>query len=212
MRQPRAPNVDEQLVPVVLASQSPRRRDLLTLVGITHEIRPANIDESYFAGEAPRAHAERLARGKAAAISAPDAVTIGSDTIVVIDGEVLGKPRDEIDAARMLGRLSGRSHTVITAVAASWRERMLSDVEEVTVTFRSLSTDDIAAYIATREPMDKAGAYGIQGFGATIVERVDGDYFAVMGLPLNRLARLLESLGLLYPFGPLRARQRDATA
>jgi len=205
------PNGDEGLVPVVLASQSPRRRDLLTLVGIAHEVRPANIDESYLAGEAPRAHAERLARGKAAAISAPDAVTIGSDTIVVIDGEVLGKPRDETDAARMLSRLSGRSHTVVTAVAASWAGRMLSDVEEVAVTFRSLSADDIAAYIATREPMDKAGAYGIQGFGATIVERVDGDYFAVMGLPLNRLARLLESLGLVYAFGPLRARQRDGT-
>jgi septum formation protein len=205
------PNGDEGLVPVVLASQSPRRRDLLTLVGIAHEVRPANIDESYLAGEAPRAHAERLARGKAAAISAPDAVTIGSDTIVVIDGEVLGKPRDETDAARMLSRLSGRSHTVVTAVAASWAGRMLSDVEEVAVTFRSLSPDDIAAYIATREPMDKAGAYGIQGFGATIVERVDGDYFAVMGLPLNRLARLLESLGLVYAFGPLRARQRDGT-
>jgi len=205
------PNGDEGLVPVVLASQSPRRRDLLTLVGIAHEVRPANIDESYLAGEAPRAHAERLARGKAAAISAPDAVTIGSDTIVVIDGEVLGKPRDETDAARMLSRLSGRSHTVVTAVAASWAGRMLSDVEEVAVTFRSLSAADIAAYIATREPMDKAGAYGIQGFGATIVERVDGDYFAVMGLPLNRLARLLESLGLVYAFGPLRARQRDGT-
>jgi len=205
------PNGDEGLVPVVLASQSPRRRDLLTLVGIAHEVRPANIDESYLAGEAPRAHAERLARGKAAAISAPDAVTIGSDTIVVIDGEVLGKPRDETEAASMLSRLSGRSHTVVTAVAASWAGRMLSDVEEVAVTFRSLSAADIAAYIATREPMDKAGAYGIQGFGATIVERVDGDYFAVMGLPLNRLARLLESLGLVYAFGPLRARQRDGT-
>ena len=211
MRRRDVPNGDEGLVPVVLASQSPRRRDLLTLVGIAHEVRPANIDESYLAGEAPRAHAERLARGKAAAISAPDAVTIGSDTIVVIDGEVLGKPRDETDAARMLSRLSGRSHTVVTAVAASWAGRMLSDVEEVAVTFRSLSAADIAAYIATREPMDKAGAYGIQGFGATIVERVDGDYFAVMGLPLNRLARLLESLGLVYAFGPLRARQRDGT-
>ena len=208
MQRPRRPNGNGELVPVVLASQSPRRRDLLTLVGIAHEVRPANIDESYFAGEAPRAHAERLARGKAEAIAAPDAVTIGSDTIVVIDDQVLGKPRDENEAARMLERLSGRSHTVITAVAASWGGRMLSDVEEVTVTFRSLSADDIAAYIATREPMDKAGAYGIQGYGATIVERVDGDYFAVMGLPLNRLARLLESLGLLYEFGPLRTRHR----
>ncbi|HZI42414.1 MAG TPA: Maf family protein [Gemmatimonadaceae bacterium] len=208
----RSPNRNGELVPVVLASQSPRRRDLLTLVGISHEVRPANIDERYLAGEVPRAHAERLARGKAAAIAVPYAVTIGSDTIVVVDGDVLGKPRDPDDAARMLRRLSGRSHVVITAVAASWRGRMLSDVEEVNVTFRALSEEDIAAYIATREPMDKAGAYGIQGYGATIVERVDGDYFAVMGLPLNRLARLLESLGLVYEFGPLRMRHRDATA
>jgi septum formation protein len=212
VQRPPTPNGNGDLVPVVLASQSPRRRDLLTLVGIAHEVRPANIDESYFAGEAPRAHAERLARGKAAAISAPNAVTIGSDTIVVIDDHVLGKPWDENEAARMLERLSGRSHTVITAVAASWGGRMLSDVEEVTVTFRPLSAADIAAYIATREPMDKAGAYGIQGYGATIVERVDGDYFAVMGLPLNRLARLFESLGLVYEFGPLRTRHREGTA
>ncbi|HEY7236654.1 MAG TPA: Maf family protein [Gemmatimonadaceae bacterium] len=208
---PRADSPND-FVPVVLASQSPRRRDLLTLVGIPHEVRPANIDERYIAGEVPRAHAERLARGKAAAISTPDAVTIGSDTIVVVDGDVLGKPLDEGDAARMLRRLSGRSHVVITAVAASWKNRLVSDVEEVTVTFRDLSDADIAAYVATGEPMDKAGAYGIQGYGATIVERVDGDYFAVMGLPLNRLARLLESLGIAYEFGPLRVRPRDATA
>ena len=206
------PNDGHQLVPVVLASQSPRRRELLTLVGIPHEVRPANIDERYLAGELPREHAERLARGKAAVILAPGAVTIGSDTIVVVDGDVLGKPRDDAEAAAMLRRLSGRSHVVITAVAASWNGRMLSDVEEVGVTFRALSDEDIAAYIATREPMDKAGAYGIQGYGATIVERVDGDYFAVMGLPLNRLARLLESLGLTYQFGPLRIGQREATA
>jgi len=205
---------------VILASQSPRRRELLTLIGIAHEVRPADVDESYLPGEAPREHAERLARAKAAAIDTTatgDAVTIGSDTIVVVDGHVLGKPRDEADAARMLRQLSGRSHVVITAVAARWRGRLLSAVEEVGVTFRALSDEDIRAYIATGEPMDKAGAYGIQGFGATIVERVDGDYFAVMGLPLNRLTRLLESLGLAYGFGALRERrqaagQRDATA
>ena len=200
-----------ELVPVVLASQSPRRRDLLTLIGVAHEVRPPNIDERYLAGESPREHAERLARSKAAAVAAPGTVTIGSDTIVVVDGEVLGKPADENDAARMLRRLSGRSHVVITGVAASWKGQMLSDVEEVGVTFRSLADEDIAAYIATREPMDKAGAYGIQGYGATIVERVDGDYFAVMGLPLNRLARLLGSLGLVYEFGPLRVAHREAT-
>lgn len=192
-------------VRVVLASQSPRRRELLQLVGIAHEVRPANIDESYLAGERPREHAERLARTKARTIESRDAVTIGSDTIVVVDGEVLGKPTDEADAARMLRRLSGRSHVVITAVAAEWKGRLVSDVEEVDVTFRTLDEGDIAAYIATGEPMDKAGAYGIQGYGATIVQRVNGDYFAVMGLPVNRLVRLLEGLGLVYPFGPLRA-------
>ena len=216
MRQGDGPN-EQGRVRVVLASQSPRRRELLSLIGVTHDVRPANIDETYRAGERPRAHAERLAREKADAIAAAEAVTIGSDTIVVLDGDVLGKPRDEAEAARMLRRLSGRSHVVITAVAARWRGRLVSAVEEVGVTFRALSDEDIRAYIATGEPMDKAGAYGIQGFGATIVERVDGDYFAVMGLPLNRLTRLLESLGIEYAFGELRERahtagHRDATA
>jgi septum formation protein len=206
-----SPN-DNARVPVVLASQSPRRRQLLTLVGIEHEVRPANIDETYLQGELPSAHALRLAREKAIAIATPDAVTIGSDTIVVVDGDVLGKPADEAEAAEMLRRLSGRSHSVITAVAVSWRGQMVDGAEAVAVTFRPLTDDDIRAYIATGEPMDKAGAYGIQGYGATIVEGVDGDYFAVMGLPLNRLARLLESLGLEYAFGPIRLAHRDTTA
>jgi septum formation protein len=190
---------------VILASQSPRRRELLTLVGITHEVRPADIDETYLAGEKPAPHAERLARGKCAVIAErePDALVIGSDTIVVVDGDVLGKPTNEGDAAHMLRRLSGRSHIVVTAVAVAWRGEIRSAVEEVNVTFHSLSDDDITAYIATREPMDKAGAYGIQGFGATIVERVDGDYFAVMGLPLQLLVRVLRELGIRYAFGPL---------
>ena len=199
-------------MPVVLASQSPRRRQLLSLIGIDHDVRPANIDESYFAGEEPRAHALRLARGKAEAIAAPGAVTIGSDTIVILDGELLGKPADTAEAATTLRRLSGRTHTVITAVAVHWRDHIVADAEEVAVTFRPLSDADIAAYIATGEPMDKAGAYGIQGYGATIVERVEGDYFAVMGLPLHRLTRLLGSLGLEYRFGPVRLGQGDATA
>jgi septum formation protein len=188
---------------VILASASPRRRELLNLIGIEHEVRPANIDESYLSGETPRAHAERLAREKAAAIDAPDAVTIGSDTIVVVDGRVLGKPHDRVHAAEMLRQLSGRSHIVMTGVAVKWRGNLASGLEEVGVAFRALSEEEIERYIDTGEPMDKAGAYGIQGFGATIVDRVDGDYFAVMGLPLNRLARLLETLGLRYDFGPL---------
>ena len=190
---------------VILASASPRRRELLALVGIEHEVRPANIDESYLNGETPRQHAERLAREKASAIDIPDTVTIGSDTIVVVDGDVLGKPRDRAHATDMLRRLSGRAHVVMTGVAVRWRGTLASGLEEVGVTFRALSDDEIARYIDTGEPMDKAGAYGIQGFGATIVDRVDGDYFAVMGLPLNRLARLLREVGLGYTFGPVTA-------
>jgi septum formation protein len=188
---------------VILASQSPRRRELLALVGIAHEVRPADIDETYLPGEVPREHALRLAREKARKIGESDAVVIGSDTIVVVDGDVLGKPVDDADAARMLRRLSGRSHVVITAVAVSWKGRVEADAETVEVTFHELSDDQIRGYIATREPMDKAGAYGIQGFGATIVSRVDGDYFAVMGLPLQRMVLLMRALGLRYPFGPL---------
>ncbi|MEX2179893.1 MAG: Maf family protein [Gemmatimonadaceae bacterium] len=188
---------------VILASQSPRRRELLTLIGIAHEVRPTAIDERYLPGEEPRAHAERLAREKASQGAEPGAVTIGSDTIVVIDGEVLGKPATDADAARMLRRLSGRTHTVITSIAVATDARVESAVEEVEVTFHELTDEDIARYIATREPMDKAGAYGIQGFGATIVRRVAGDYFAVMGLPLQLLVRLFARLGLRYTFGAL---------
>jgi len=190
---------------VVLASASPRRRELLRLVGIEHTVIPADIDEDYPPGEAPAVYAERLAREKAGAIDRADAVVIGSDTIVVVDGDVLGKPRDREQAVAMLRRLSGRAHVVMTGVAVAWRGRMSSGVEEVSVTFRALSDDEIRRYVETGEPMDKAGAYGIQGFGATIVDRVDGDYFAVMGLPLNRLVRHCRALGLGYDFGPLSA-------
>lgn len=195
------------LVRVVLASQSPRRRDLLTLVGIPHDVRPADVDETVLPGESPVPHCERLARAKAATLAAaePDALVIGSDTIVVIDGDILGKPRSTDDACAMLGRLSGRTHIVFTAVAVAWRGRTVSGVEAVSVTFRSLSADQIAQYVATGEPMDKAGAYGIQGYGATIVERIDGDYFAVMGLALGRLVGLMAELEVQYAFGPLTA-------
>jgi len=190
---------------VILASASPRRRELLNLIGIEHEVRPADIDERYRWGEIPLAHAERLAAEKSEASCMGDAVSIGADTIVVVDDDVLGKPRDREHAAEMLRRLSGRSHVVITAVAVTWRGEQVCAAEEVGVTFRPLSDLEIERYIDTGEPMDKAGAYGIQGFGATIVERVDGDYFAVMGLPLNRLVRLLERLGLVYDFGSITA-------
>jgi septum formation protein len=190
---------------VILASSSPRRRELLTLIGVGHEVRPADIDESVLPGERPTEHADRLARTKASTIAAafPAALVIGSDTIVVVDDEILGKPRDEAEATRMLRRLSGRRHTVHTAVAVARGPRVVSGVERVEVTFRPLRDDEIERYIATREPMDKAGAYGIQGYGATIVERIEGDYFAVMGLALRRMIGLMESLGVRYEFGRL---------
>lgn len=194
----------EQVKPVrvILASQSPRRRELLSLIGIQHEVRPADIDEAELPDENPVNHCERLAREKAMIISEhePDAVVIGSDTIVVLDGEILGKPNSAEEADETLSKLSGRTHTVHTAVAVFYRGELKSGVESVEVTFRKLSTSAIRAYIATGEPMDKAGAYGIQGFGATIVERVHGDYFAVMGLPLGRLVAVCQELGLEYAF------------
>jgi septum formation protein len=191
---------------VILASSSPRRRELLNLIGIAHEVRPANLDESMRPRETPRRHAERLARDKATAIATrdPDLITIAADTIVVINRKVLGKPADKEDAARMLGMLSGREHTVITAVAVSRGKKLRSAIEEVKVKFRRLREDEIDAYVSTGEPMDKAGAYGIQGFGATIVERVEGDYFAVMGLPLVRLIGLMRDVGVQYTFGSIR--------
>jgi septum formation protein len=190
---------------VVLASQSPRRRQLLDLIGIAHEVRPANIDETPRPREAPRRHAERLAREKASTIATrdPDLITIGADTVVVVNRKVLGKPVDAAEAAWMLEMLSGREHTVITAVAVARGRKIRSSIEEVKVKFRRLRQDEIEAYVATGEPMDKAGAYGIQGFGATIVEHIDGDYFAVMGLSLVRLVGLLRDVGVRYRFGEL---------
>ena len=190
---------------VILASQSPRRRELLDLIGIAHEVRPADVDESVHPDELPVPHCERLARSKAhtLAVQHPDAVVIGSDTIVVIDGDILGKPADRVGAIAMLSRLSGRTHTVFTAVAVAHGGVTLSGVETVAVTFRTLDDARIAAYVDTGEPMDKAGAYGIQGFGATNVERIDGDYFAVMGLPLGRMVGLMQELGFSYAYGPL---------
>ena len=193
------------MLPVVLASSSPRRRELLALIGIAHTVLPADIDETPLAGELPRPHAERLAREKAAVVAErePNAVVIAADTIVVVDGEILGKPASDEEATAMLRRLSGRRHTVLTAVAVARDGAVVSDVESVDVTFRPLSDDDIREYIATREPMDKAGAYGIQGYGATIVSRIDGDYFAVMGLALGLMVRLMGRVGVDYRFGPL---------
>src|SRR5215217_203118 len=161
------PGISE--IRVVLASQSPRRRQLLELVGIKHEQKPADLDESLILGELPEHYVERLAREKAELIATveSDALVIGADTTVVIDGIVLAKPQDVADAEGMLRMLSGRSHTVMTGIAACYRGRTVSGVEIVDVTFRPLDDDEIRRYVATGEPMDKAGAYGIQGYGAT---------------------------------------------
>ena len=190
---------------VILASQSPRRRELLTLVGITHEVQPADIDETPWPGELPIPHTERLAIAKARVIASrePDALVIAADTIVVVDGDILGKPTSEADARAMLRRLSGRTHEVCTAMAVAVDNDVQAQVVRVSVRFRELDDATIARYVETGEPMDKAGAYGIQGYGATIVEHIEGDYFAVMGLSLITVVRLAQRMGVSYDFGPL---------
>jgi septum formation protein len=191
--------------PLVLASQSPRRAELIGRLGLDFETVPADIDESYLSGETPPQHAERLSREKALKIAAgrPEALVIGSDTIVVIDGEVLGKPRDRAHAIEMLTRLSGREHEVCTGVAVAHQGRVETGLERVRVRFRTLDARAAAEYVETGEPMDKAGAYGIQGFGSALVEGIDGDYFAVMGLPVVRMLDLIARFGWRYGFGRL---------
>ena len=198
--------------PLVLASRSPRRTQLLRTLNLTFDVAPADIDESLRPGESPSAYAERLAREKALAVARqrPDALVVGSDTVVVVDQDLLGKPGDETEAVAMLLRLQGRAHHVATGVAvASSGEQVRSAVERVRVIFRAFDEDLAARYVATGEPMDKAGAYGIQGFGSTLVERIEGDFFAVMGLPIVRMLRLFEQFGWRYAFDGL---QRIETA
>ena len=191
--------------PIVLASQSPRRAELIARLGLDFDVQPADIDESYRDGETPPEHAERLSREKAERIARthPHALVVGSDTIVVIDGDVLGKPKSREQAVEMLMRLSGRDHEVCTGVAVAMDGRVESGLERVRVRFRILDRPTCEAYVATGEPMDKAGAYGIQGFGSAIVESIEGDYFAVMGLPVVRMLGLIERFGWRYGFGKL---------
>ena len=184
---------------LVLASGSPRRRQLLEMLGIPIEVRPPHIAEIRAPGESPRAYAERLAREKAAGVTG--ALVLGADTTVVVEGEVLEKPTDALDALRMLGRLQGRTHEVITAVALKTAEGILDATDVTSVTFRPADDAFLRAYIATGEPMDKAGAYGIQGYGAALVERIDGDFFGVMGLPVRLVLDLLARAGYPYEFG-----------
>ena len=178
---------------LVLASRSPRRADLLTSAGYEFEIVPADIDERLLDGETPAAHVRRLARDKAALVARdhPESVVLGADTVVVIDAVVLGKPADDADAARMLRRLSGRTHDVLTGVALLTPTDQECALESTRVTFRELTAGDIAWYVASREPEGKAGAYAIQGRASRFVTRVEGSYSNVVGLPVSLVDRLL---------------------
>lgn len=184
---------------IILASQSPRRRELLERMGITDfKVIPAREEEVATRTLTPDQLVEELSRRKCAEVAAahPEALVIAADTMVAINNRVLGKPRTEEDAARMLAALSGRLHVVYTGVTVSQGGKTLTQHEMTSVRFRTLTQADIIRYIATGEPMDKAGAYGIQGYGSVLVEGISGDYYNVMGLPVCRLARMLARFGV----------------
>ena len=183
---------------MILASQSPRRRELLGQMGFSFTVRPARGEELPHPELTPAQLVEELARQKALEVSAEaasDDVVMAADTVVAIDGVVLGKPRDKAHAAEMLSALSGREHTVYTGVAVKRGETLLVEHEATQVRFRPLTEREIDLYIQTGEPMDKAGSYGIQGYGALLVEGIRGDYFNVVGLPICRLGRMLAQVG-----------------
>lgn len=183
---------------LVLASASPRRRELLEQIGVSCQVRPADIDESTRPGESPADYVTRMAREKAAAVAGESsgAVVLAADTTVVIDDDVLGKPVDRFDALGMLARLGGRTHEVMTAVCAVGSEGEREVLVTTRVTFVSLDLALCEAYLATEEPWDKAGAYGIQGLGAVLVESIEGSYSNVVGLPLAETWRLLRDFGV----------------
>lgn len=184
---------------LVLASASPRRSELLARVGLLPEVVPADLDESRIDGETPAEHVARLARAKASAVAAlrPGRVVVGADTEVVLDGEVLGKPADADAAVRILRRLSGRTHEVVTAVCVVDPSGVASTaVESAAVTFAELGSGEVDAYVASGEPLDKAGAYGVQGIGAALVARLEGDPTTVVGLPLRATLELLRTAGV----------------
>ena len=182
---------------VILASQSPRRRELLGLTGLDFVVRAADIDETTDPNAAPFDEVARLSREKALAIPREaDDVVIAADTIVVCDGAMLGKPVDEEDAYRMLSMLSDRDHQVMTGLTVIRGEQIVAHTEVTDIHFRALTDGEIRAYIASGEPMDKAGAYGIQGGASLFVTGIHGDYFNVVGLPVCRLGMILGSLGL----------------
>jgi len=185
--------------PLILASGSPRRAELLRQAGVRFEVSAPDVDETLCAGEAPEAYVRRLAAAKARHVAAshPGRLVLGADTTVVVDGEVLGKPRDAADAARMLGQLSGRSHLVLTGVCLigpAGETRIESAV--TTVEFRPLEDAEIAGYVDSGEPMDKAGAYAIQGGAAGFVTRLDGEYSNVVGLPVTLILGMCRGSGI----------------
>ena len=184
---------------IILASQSPRRRELLERMGLPFRIITPDIDERMERALPPGELVAAISAEKAGAVAAqagPGAVVIAADTVVALDGAVLGKPAGEADAARMLSALAGRTHHVYTGLTVLRGERVRTVSEETAVTFRPLTEQEIAAYVRTGEPLDKAGAYGIQGYGALLVEGIRGDYYNVMGLPVCRLGLLLKELGV----------------
>ena len=178
---------------IILASRSPRRSELLTAAGIPFEVLAADIDETPHADEAPAAYVERLAIAKARAVLAlrPDARVLGADTTVTIGGEILGKPEGNDDAFRMLRRLSGAVHDVHTGVALVSRDRVRSAVETTRVWFAEMTDEDISWYVATGEPVDRAGAYAIQGFASRFIPRIEGSYSNVVGLPVALVSSIL---------------------
>lgn len=184
---------------IVLASQSPRRRELLSLAFSDFIIMPSNADETLPDGLSPEESVVEIAKRKVLDIRqrvSCDSLVIGADTIVVKDGAILGKPVDKEDAFNMLSSLSGNTHTVYTGVVLAKGDKLSCSYEATDVTFRTLSDDEINAYIATGEPMDKAGAYGIQQLGAFLVEKICGDYFNVVGLPMCKLGKMLSEFGI----------------
>ena len=181
---------------ITLASASPRRAELLRNAGIPFTVEPAHVPEQALPDEQPLIYAQRLARDKALAVFGrnPDSVVLGADTIVVVNEHLLEKPQNDADAARMLRLLSGRVHQVITGVCLIAKDYEQTEAEVTEVGFSALSVAEIAEYVATREPMDKAGAYAIQGVASRWVERIDGCYFNVVGLPMPRVYRMLRQL------------------
>ena len=185
----------------ILASASPRRIELLSLLGLHFEVMPSNVDETFIKGETPRDHVLRLSEDKVQIASAlhPEAWVMGADTIVVINGDVLGKPRMPDEAREMLGKLSGQIHTVFTGFTITRKNAdiLVRDAVESSVLFREIPEDEMTWYIRSREPYDKAGGYAVQGMGAFFIKEIHGSYTNVMGLPLCEVVDVLKSIGAI---------------